>query len=142
MMLQSTTLIPVRYAETDQMGVVHHSHYPVYFEHGRSIFFEQHLLPYAQLEAEGLFAPVLDYRVALKGRLGYGDTLRLEVFPTLFRGIRVGMGYRGYRQESLVVEGESLHALTGPDLQAVHPRRLPSVYGLLEETFRAALEPS
>lgn len=141
-MLQSESLIFVRYAETDQMGVVHHSHYPVYFEQGRTDFFEQHLLPYQEFEAQGLFAPVIDYKVSLKGRLGYGDTLRLQVFPISFRGLRVGMGYRGYNDGSLVVEGSSLHALTGSDLKAIHPRRLPPAYSLLRETFTAALEPS
>jgi acyl-CoA thioester hydrolase len=140
MLLVSQSLIPVRYAETDQMGVVHHSHYPVYFEQGRSEFFERHLIAYREFEAQGLFAPVLSYQVALKGRLGYGDTLRLEVFPTLFRGLRVGMGYRGFNQDLLVVEGESTHALTGPDLKALHARRLPPLYTLLKERFSASLE--
>lgn len=135
----STSHIPVRYAETDQMGVVHHSHYPVYFEQGRTEFFEQHLIPYREFESQGLFAPVLSYRVELKGRLGYGDTLRLEVFPSLFKGLRVGMGYRGYNGDGLVVEGESLHALTGPDLKPLHARHLPPCYKLLKEKFSADL---
>lgn len=138
-MLQSESYIPIRYAETDQMGVVHHSHYPVYFEQGRTEFFVQHLVPYRDFEAQGLFAPVLSYQVTLKGRLGYGDTLRLEVFPTQFRGLRVAMGYRGYNDQALVVEGESVHALTGPDLKALHPRRLPPAYALLKERFSAHL---
>lgn len=138
-MLQSESHIAVRYAETDQMGVVHHSHYPVYFEQGRSEFFERYLVPYRDFEAQGLLAPVLSYKVELKGRLGYGDTLRLEVFPTLFRGLRVGMGYRGYNSDALVVEGESLHALTGPDLKPLHPRWLPPAYALLKERFQAHL---
>jgi acyl-CoA thioester hydrolase len=137
--LLSESHIPVRYAETDQMGVVHHSHYPVYFEQGRTEFFERHLLPYREFEAQGLFAPVLSYRVDLKGRLGYGDTLRLEVFPTMFRALRVSMGYRGYNGPTLVVEGESTHALTGPDLRPLHPRRRPPGYAVLKQRFSANL---
>lgn len=139
-MLISQSLIPVRYAETDRMGVVHHSHYPVYFEQGRTEFFQQHLRPYAEFEAQGLYAPVLSYQVTLKGRLGYGDTLRLESFPTLFKGLRVAMGYRGFNELSLVVEGESTHALVGPDLKPLNARRLPALYSLLKERFSNALE--
>lgn len=136
----SCSHIPVRYAETDQMGVVHHSHYPVYFEQGRTDFFLTHLRPYQEFEAEGLFAPVLSYSVTLKGRLGYGDTLRLETFPTAFRSLRVSMGYRGYNGSELVVLGESTHALTGPGLEPLHPRRLPSGYNFLKERFHQHLE--
>ena len=142
MQLLSQSHIAVRYAETDQMGVVHHSHYPVYFEQGRTEFFEQHLIPYREFEARGLFAPVLSYRVELKGRLGYGDTLRLEVFPNLFKGLRVGMGYLGYSGDRLVVDGESIHALTGPDLKPLNARHLPECYSLLKEKFSAHLKAS
>lgn len=131
----STSLIEVRYAETDQMGVVHHSHYPVYFEQGRTEFFQQHLRPYQEFEAQGLLCPVLSYSVSLQGRLGYGDKLRLETFPVKFKSLRVIMGYRGYNGDSKVVEGESVHALTGPDLVPLHPRKLPDCYQYLKERF-------
>lgn len=115
------------------MGVVHHSHYPVYFEQGRTEYFRQYLKPYQEFEADGLYAPVLEYRVNLKGRLGYGDVLRLETFPKLFKGLRVVMAYEGYSAEKLIVTGESVHALTGPDLVPLHPRKLPPSYRFLQE---------
>ena len=128
--------IEVRYAETDQMGVVHHSHYPVYFEQGRTEYFQRFLKPYQEFEAEGLLAPVLEYSVRLKGKRGYGDFLRLETFARKFRGLRIVMGYRGYNKDSLVVEGESVHALTGPDLKALHPRNLPPGYQFLKDHLK------
>lgn len=131
----TSSLIEVRYAETDQMGVVHHSHYPVYFEQGRTSFFQEHLKPYQEFEKEGLLAPVTSYRVDLKGRLSYGDVLRLETFAVKFKGLRVVMGYRGYNQDELVVEGESTHALTDSTLKALHPRHLPESYRYLKERF-------
>lgn len=138
--LQSISTIPVRYAETDQMGVVHHSHYPVYFEQGRTDFFAQHLIAYQDLEAQGLLAPVLSFQVMIKGRLTYGDILTLKCEPTSWRGLRLSMGYRGYNKEQLVVEGESFHALTGPGLQPLHPRQLPPAFAYLKERFLAHLE--
>ena len=129
----------MRYAETDQMGVVHHSHYPVYFEQGRTAFFQEHLKPYQEFEKDGLLAPVTSYQVTLKGRLSYGDTLRLETFALKFKGLTVVMGYRGFNGDNLVVEGESRHALTDPQLKALHPRNLPSSYQYLKERFAALL---
>lgn len=138
-MIISTTEIEIRYAETDQMGVVHHSHYPVYFEQGRTTYFQEHLKPYQEFEKEGLLAPVLSYQVQLKGPLSYGDTLRLETYPKSFRGLRIIMGYRGFNDQALVVEGESVHALMGSDLQALHPRKLPECYHFLKDRIQDLL---
>lgn len=138
-MVSSITQIEIRYAETDLMGVVHHSHYPVYFEQGRTTYFQEHLKPYQEFEAEGLLAPVLSYQVNLKGRLTYGDMLRLETYPKSFKGLRIIMGYQGFRDEELVVEGESVHALMGPGLVALHPRNLPAGYHFLKERIQALL---
>lgn len=115
------------------MGVVHHSHYPVYFEQGRTQYFQEFLRPYQEFEKEGLLAPVISYQVDLKGRLGYGDVLKLETYPSEFKGLRITMTYKGYNGESLVVEGHSIHALTGPDLNPLHPRKLPLSYQFLKE---------
>src|SRR5215467_10464315 len=51
--------IRVRYFETDQMGVVHHAHYFVWFEAARSEFCRKHGVDYRQMEAGGLFMPVV-----------------------------------------------------------------------------------
>ena len=133
--------IEVRYAETDQMGVVHHSHYPVYFEQGRTEYFQQFLKPYQEFEADGLMAPVLSYEVRLKGQLGYGDVLRLETRCATLKGLRIIMKYKGYNQSNLVVEGQTVHAVTGLDLVPLHPRSLPPSYDFLKERLTTLLEP-
>lgn len=138
--LLTESLIPIRYAETDQMGVVHHSAYPIYFEHGRTEFFSEHIKPYTMFEEHGIFAPILSYAVEIQGKLGYGDTLRLETVPLSFRALRLSMGYRGFKAGKLVVEGHSLHVLTGPKLSVIHPRNLSALYSLLKERFTAHLE--
>lgn len=124
--------IEVRYAETDRMGVVHHSHYPVYFEQGRTELFQHLLRPYQEFEQAGLFAPVIHYQVALKGRLGYGDVLDLTTFAVSCQRLKIVMGYRGFNADRLVVEGQTVHALVGSDLKPLHPRRLPSCYHELQ----------
>lgn len=49
-MIKSETKLVVRYAETDQMGIVHHSNYPVWFEAGRTDFIRKMGLPYSKIE--------------------------------------------------------------------------------------------
>ncbi len=143
--METVSQILIRYAETDLMGLVHHSVYPVYFEQGRTDFFKEHLLPYQDFEKAGLLAPVLKYQVEISSALTYGDSLYLRTFPTYFRGLRCRMGYEGYLGENpktLVVQGESEHALVGLDRRPIHPRRFPQVYQLMKERFEEALAPT
>ncbi len=56
----SESHITVRYAETDQMGVVHHAVYPVWFELARTDFMKQIGVSYAQIESLGVMLPVTD----------------------------------------------------------------------------------
>lgn len=125
--------IEVRYAETDKMGVVHHSHYPVYFEQGRTEYFKEHLLPYQEFEARGVMAPIISYSVTLRGKLTYGDHLCLDTFPKKFKGLTVVMGYRGFNNQTLIVEGESVHAITDLHLEPLHPRHFPELYDVLRK---------
>ncbi len=68
---------PVRYAETDAMGVVHHASYLVYFEAGRSHLMRQLGSDYAQLEAQGFQLPVTEVSVRYVNSLRYGQDVRL-----------------------------------------------------------------
>lgn len=139
--MQSLSLIPVRYAETDRMGVVHHSHYPVYFEQGRSEFFVQHLRPYAEFEARGVLAPVLSYQVEILGRATYGDTLELTTQADWLKGLRLQMSYRLGVSGRAVASGHSLHALVGAQLQPLNPRHFADLYEELKKVFGNSREP-
>ncbi|MBC7258774.1 MAG: acyl-CoA thioesterase [Chloroflexi bacterium] len=59
-MAETVTRLRVRYAETDAMGIVHHSAYAVWFEAGRTDFFRAAGLAYAECEARGIFLPVTE----------------------------------------------------------------------------------
>lgn len=130
--------IPVRYAETDKMGVVHHSHYPVYFEQGRTDFFEKFLQPYSAFEEQGIFAPVLSLQLEILGRATYGDVLYLRTRPDWLKGVRLQMSYRVERADQAeVARGHTLHALVNQDLKPVHPRTFGALYEQLREVFTA-----
>ena len=118
------------------MGVVHHSHYPVYMEVGRSEFFEEHLLPYQEFEAQGMFAPVLQLELQIVGRATYGDVLHLTTRAGWMKGVRLMMSYRIETQSGApVATGQTLHALVGADLKAVHPRKFQEFYNKLRTIF-------
>ncbi|MBN9415674.1 hypothetical protein ABS71_15670 [bacterium SCN 62-11] len=133
--MESLSQIAVRYAESDQMGVVHHSHYPVYFEQGRTDFFIQHLRPYAEFESQGILAPVLSYQVEILGRAGYGDLLHLRTRADWMKGVRIQMSYYLEIEGRAVARGSSLHALVGPDLKPANPRQFGPLYQELVKVF-------
>ena len=134
--MECLSLIAVRYAETDRMGVVHHSHYPVYFEQGRSDFFTEHLKPYADFEAQGILAPVLSYQVEILGRATYGEVLHLTTLADWIKGVRLQMSYSICKPDgAAVARGHSLHALVGPNLQPAHPRSFGPLYHELLKVF-------
>ncbi len=76
-MIQSELFIDVRYYETDQMGIVHHSNYIRYFECGRSHFMQESGLPMHVIEAQGVTLPVVGVEAKYKLPAKMGDRLRI-----------------------------------------------------------------
>lgn len=68
----------VRYAETDQMGVVYHAEYLVWCEVGRTEFIRAHLRSYARLEEEGLLLAVAEASLRYHGGARYDELVRVE----------------------------------------------------------------
>lgn len=67
------TSIVVRYAETDQMGIVHHAVYPVWYEVARTELIRQIGIPYSQMEAMGVMTPLVELKSRYKGVTRYED---------------------------------------------------------------------
>ena len=77
MFIQSETQIEVRYYETDQMGIVHHSNYIRYFECGRHQFLIDVGLPIMELEKHGIMMPVVSVNAKYHTPARMGDVLRV-----------------------------------------------------------------
>jgi acyl-CoA thioester hydrolase len=56
--METKTTLTVRYAETDQMGIVHHSNYAIWFEMGRTDFIKQFSVSYSNIEERGVLIPL------------------------------------------------------------------------------------
>ena len=79
------TEIRVRYAETDKMGIVHHSNYLIWFELARIDYLERHAGGYQRLRDEGIEALVLDMQNHAWHRVALVDD---EYDPHLFKPAR------------------------------------------------------
>ena len=76
-MMKSELFLDVRYYETDQMGIVHHSNYVRYFECGRTAMLKEVGLPIEKIEEAGVMLPVVSVECRYKTPAKLGDTLRI-----------------------------------------------------------------
>jgi acyl-CoA thioester hydrolase len=120
--------VRVRYAETDQMGVVYHANYLVWFEVGRVELMRQRGLNYKLLEQEeGCWIAVVEVTARYKAPAKYDDELIVETTVKSVRGPVIRFGYRILRVEDglLLCEGETIHVALGRDMKR---RRVPKKY--------------
>jgi len=88
------TNIEIRYQETDQMGVVYHANYLVWFEIGRTKFIESLGLHYADMEKNNIVSPIIDAKVKFKRPFRYGEQAVVETWLQKYNGVRTVYGYR------------------------------------------------
>lgn len=95
--------IRVRYSETDQMGIVHHSSYLIYLEEGRTALMRDLGFPYDEVERRGLGMAVrrVDVRYRLAAR--YGDVVRVRTQVERFRGASILYAYEVVRDSDAEV---------------------------------------
>ena len=106
-----TTAIDVRFAETDQMGVVHHSSYVVWFEVGRVAWMKAARMPYAEVADSGYNLAVTAIHAAYRASCRFGDTVQLITRLTKLRSRQVEFSYevRHSVDQTLLATGSSEH---------------------------------
>ncbi|GAK01960.1 4-hydroxybenzoyl-CoA thioesterase family active site [Geomicrobium sp. JCM 19037] len=115
-MTTSNTIIQTRYAETDQMGVIHHSQYLIWCEIGRTDFIEKLGFSYTQMEQDGLLAPVTEVNLQYKQALRYPETAHIATWLSDYTGIRATYAYTITNDKGQVcVEGTTTHVVVTAD---------------------------
>ncbi len=133
----SQTRIRVRYAETDQMGVVYYANFFIWFEVGRVELLRQLGFHYKQMEAEDdCHIPVVEANCRYKSPARYDDELLLETSVLAMRRSVIKFGYRLLRpaDDKLLAEGETTHVIVDRSMQKMP---LPDKYVAVLEQFRA-----
>jgi acyl-CoA thioester hydrolase len=114
------TTVRVRYAETDQMGVVYYANYLVWLELGRVELLRQLGFDYKQMELEDdCFIPVVEATCRYRAPARYDDVVTIDTEASLARGYLLKFRYRLWRaaDETLLAEGETVHVVTGRDMK-------------------------
>ncbi len=120
--------VRVRYAETDQMGVVYHANYLVWFGVGRVEFMRSHGLSYKQMEEEeDCMIAVVEATARYRAPARYDEELVVETKLTNARGAVIRFSYRVLRPADgvLLCEGETVHVVVGKDMKK---RAMPHAY--------------
>ena len=122
-----TASVRVRYAETDQQGVVYHAHYLVWMEVGRTAFLEAIGFPYRRLEEEGVLFSVVEASCRYLEPARYADQVEIATSLTEVRSRTVAFSYRMTVADRSVARGETRLVALGRDRR---PCRIPADVGV------------
>lgn len=139
MLKKVSTKIEVRYQETDQMGVVYHANYLVWFEIGRTKYIEHLGFNYADMEKEGIVSPVLDVQITYKYPVRYGENAKVNTWLKSYDGIRTVYAYEVLREDDqIAVEGETSHVIVNKE--TFKPTTLRKAFPTWHKAYKNALE--
>lgn len=143
--MKTTLHITPRYAETDQMGVIHHATYLLYMEDARTAFLDELGMPYASIENAGYLSPVVSVEVNYGTSLVYGRSVEVTAWLSRVTPVKLEYSYE-FRQggedatSKPNATAKSVHCLVRKgDFKPVSMKRaVPELY----EKYVQAVEPS
>ena len=103
--------IIVRFAETDEMAVVHHSSYIVWFEAGRVAWMEAAGMPYPEIAGTGRHFAVTGIQAEYRAASRFGDVVTILTWAEELRSRKISFGYEVWCKddERLLASGASQH---------------------------------
>lgn len=134
-MIRSETIVRVRYAETDMMGIVYHGSYVPWLECARIQLLDDIGCPYREMESLGVRLPVVELKCRYREPARFDDRVRVVAEVRESPRARITIHYRLFREEdgALLCEASSMHAFMDFNQR---PCRPPKV---LREAFESHL---
>ncbi|MNU13609.1 Acyl-CoA thioester hydrolase YbgC [compost metagenome] len=102
-MIHSKHSLRVRYAETDPMKYVYYGNYATYFELGRVELFRSIGISYDEIEKQGIWLPVSDYKIKYLKPALYDQKLEIHTFMKKIPGVRIEFEYEIYNEEGIKI---------------------------------------
>lgn len=122
------TLLRPRYADTDQMGIIHHAKYFEYFEIARTELLRSLGLPYAELENQGFLLPLISCYCNFKKPIRYDELVRIETTMEVPTGAKIRLTYKIYNNESNVLQAEGYTEHSWVKKGSLKPIRPPKIF--------------
>ena len=122
----TTDKIKVRYHETDQMGIVHHSNYLKFFEFARIEWLEKLKMPYQEIEKNKITLPVVNCELKFIKPLFFGDSFKVKVHSSKKPTSSIEFSYEIFNSRGeKTTEGRTLLAFLNSD--TMKPVRCPKI---------------
>jgi acyl-CoA thioester hydrolase len=115
------TEVEVRYQETDAMGVVHHSVYPIWFELARISCLREEGFPYEVLEERGEQIPVIGLEVSYLRPVKFGHFVKIEFTLSQDSPSKFSFHYQLTESEQIVAKGSTQHVFMNPKGRPIRP---------------------
>ncbi len=115
----------VRYAETDQMQVVHHANYLIWFELARTELCRESGLHYAEIESNGYYLVVTEATARYRRGARYGDRISVVCWIEKLESRGIRFAYEVLRGEKLLATGQTHHIWVR--MKDSRPCRIPEI---------------
>jgi len=139
-MIHETTF-RARYGETDQMGIIYHPNYYIYFEIGRTEFLrEMGGMSYKDMEGAGVMLPIVETHCRYKVPAKYDDELIVRTMIKDMTAARITFSYQLIRaaDEVLLAEGETTNAFVNTEGRPINlKKKYPDIYERLLKLMSA-----
>lgn len=140
--MHSKTYLNVRYAETDKMGIAHHSNYPVWYEAGRTDYIKMFGVSYSEMEKAGIMMPLTNLTCHYKNPAFYEDNIIVRTWAIGLRAAQIQFTYTVKRINPDNTETELGYATTEHgfvDSKTFKPcnlrKRMPDLYEKIKATL-------
>ena len=127
----SKSKVTVRYAETDKMGIVHHSVYPIWYELARTDLSKLVGFPYSKMEEEGIMLPLVELNSKYKVPAFYDDELVITATVSKLTPARIVFYYEVFRQDldTPINTGYTIHAIVNKNMKPINTKKMfPDIY--------------
>ena len=127
----SETKVEVRYAETDRMGIVHHSVYPIWYELARTEAIKQTGMTYSAMEELGIMTPLAELNCKYISPAEYEDILTIKVGISKLTPARIVFEYEVFKEgiDHPINTGNTVHAWVGKDLRPLNlKKQFPEIF--------------
>ena len=127
--------LTVRYAETDRMGIVHHSNYPVWFEVGRTEYINKSRISYSNVESKGILLPLLELKCKYISSSTYEDKIIVRTSIKFYSKTRLNFYYEVFKEQDMekpITIGETAHVWTNTNLKPLSlQKHFPELYHII-----------
>lgn len=136
----SKTELTVRYAETDQMGIVHHSVYPIWYEAGRTDYIKMFGISYTEMEAAGVMMPLINLTCHYGIPAKYEDVVVVETRATKLSAAKMVLYYELKRKSDGVLLGSGTTEHGFVDSKTFKPinvkKKLPELFAMISNDIK------